>query len=55
MAYKYFVKAPISGWQEVDEEHYNRFRKNVLQYSNPKNCTPAEFVERVTRKEEVKE
>lgn len=22
---KYYVKAPISGWKEVDKEHYERF------------------------------
>lgn len=48
---KYFVKAPITGWHEVDQEHFNRFKKHILAHSNPANCTPAELAEKITRKE----
>lgn len=48
---KFFVKAPITGWHEVDEEHYNRFKNHILRYSTPKDCTPAELAEKITRKE----
>ena len=48
---KFFVKAPITGWHEVDEEHYNRFREHILWHSNPQYCTPAQLVEKITRKE----
>lgn len=50
---KYFIKAPITGWHEVDEEHYNRFKEHIITHSNPKNCTPEELAERLTRKEVV--
>lgn len=48
---KYFIKAPITGWREVDEDHYNRFKNHLLAHSNPQHCTPAELAERLTRKE----
>lgn len=51
---RYYVKAPISGWHEVDEEHYNRFKSHILAHSNPQHCTPAELAEKLTRKEEIK-
>ena len=50
---KYFIKAPITGWHEVEEEQYNRFKELILTHSNPQHCTPAELAEKLTRKKVV--
>lgn len=49
---KFYVKAPITGWHEVGEEQYNKFKKHISEHSNPTKCTPTELAEKITRKEE---
>jgi hypothetical protein len=46
---RYFVKAPISGWHEVDKDHFESFVNHVR-----KNATPVismeELIKRITKK-----
>ena len=32
---KYFVKAPISGWHEVDKQHYESFINHLRSKATP--------------------
>lgn len=51
-AARYFVKAPISGWHEVDKEHYNRFVRHLREHATPPSMTIDELIRNRARIEE---
>lgn len=46
---KYYVKVPITGWHEVDKEHFDKFVNHILKESTPPNMTIDELVKKLTR------
>ena len=46
---KYYVKAPISGWHEVNKEHFEAFVGNMRKHSTPPTMTIDELIARKTR------
>ena len=42
---RYFVKAPVSGWHEVDREKYERFIEHIKE-----NATPTIPIEEIINK-----
>ena len=46
---RYFVKAPISGWHEVDKEHYDRFVRHLREQASPSTMTMDELIQSRTR------
>lgn len=45
----YYVKAPVSGWAEVDKASFERFCKRILLHSTPIGMTQEELLDKVTR------
>lgn len=48
---RYFVKAPITGWHEVDRDSFERFISHVRRNANP-TLAMDELIKRITRIEE---
>ena len=46
---KYYVKAPISGWHEVNKEHFEAFVGNMRKHSTPPTMTIDELIASKTR------
>lgn len=46
---RYFVKAPVSGWHEVDREHFERFVENIRKNANPPTMTKEELIKSITK------
>lgn len=46
---KYYVKAPISGWREVDKEHFEAFVGNIRRRATPPTATVDELIASRTR------
>lgn len=46
---KYYIKTPITGWHEVDEEHFERFVGHIRNDSNPPNMTKDDLVKKLTK------
>lgn len=46
---KFYVKAPISGWREVDKEHFEAFVGNIRKHAAPPTMTIDELIASRTR------
>jgi hypothetical protein len=46
---KYYVKAPISGWHEVDKEHFDAFVDHIRKRATPPTLTINELIDSRTR------
>ena len=46
---KYYVKAPISGWHEVDKEHFEVFVDHMRKHATTSTMTIDELIASKTR------
>ena len=49
---RYYIKAPLSGWHEVDESGYKSYISFLKVYGAPPGLTMAEYIESRTRVED---
>lgn len=49
----FYIKSHFSGWQKVDEEHFNAFVANFMHHaSGMSEVTKQEYIKTITRIEE---
>ena len=46
---RYFVKAPVSGWHEVDRKRFQKFIDNLRDAANPPKMTMDELIKSRTK------